>query len=550
MTRVATISDVTCAGAPHAHLTHPHTRTPTRTSPFTVLCGSLVVLLGSSGEENVGATRDAGTAMKRRTFLLGSVSGLSLVALTACEAPTPRPTASVTPKPTATPSLVPKPAAMRRTSWSADPFARGSFSFPAVGATPEQRAALSQPVDDLLFFAGEATSADAFGTVQGARESGQRAARDVGAAAAAGERIAVIGAGIAGLTAARDLQDAGFDVVVVEARDRIGGRINTVTDKDWPFPIELGAAFVRRTGQTTLDEDLIDRGVATAPFSLVPEARTAAGTVVEVPDTGAQAVASALEWAAEQPADVSIAVALADSGASKLSTTDADTGVSDADWLDYQITVLLDPKTGAPVTEQSSWYSEANMEANSEASPKADAGTDVDLGGDRIVLGGFATLLVDVSEGIDVLSSSVVTRIAYSDAGASLRLGNGESLSADRVIITVPLGVLKTKVMEFDPPLPFAHRGAIAALGMGTLDKIWLQFDEPFWDTDAPLWSTVGGDDDFRIWINMVPLTGEPVLVGLVAAETALRLAEVDDDEFLAAALSSLEPFLAVVPTG
>ena len=550
MTRVATISDVTCAGAPHAHLTHPHTRTPTRTSPFTVLCGSLVVLLGSSGEENVGATRDAGTAMKRRTFLLGSVSGLRLVALTACEAPTPRPTASVTPKPTATPSLVPKPAAMRRTSWSADPFARGSFSFPAVGATPEQRAALSQPVDDLLFFAGEATSADAFGTVQGARESGQRAARDVGAAAAAGERIAVIGAGIAGLTAARDLQDAGFDVVVVEARDRIGGRINTVTDKDWPFPIELGAAFVRRTGQTTLDEDLIDRGVATAPFSLVPEARTAAGTVVEVPDTGAQAVASALEWAAEQPADVSIAVALADSGASKLSTTDADTGVSDADWLDYQITVLLDPKTGAPVTEQSSWYSEANMEANSEASPKADAGTDVDLGGDRIVLGGFATLLVDVSEGIDVLSSSVVTRIAYSDAGASLRLGNGESLSADRVIITVPLGVLKTKVMEFDPPLPFAHRGAIAALGMGTLDKIWLQFDEPFWDTDAPLWSTVGGDDDFRIWINMVPLTGEPVLVGLVAAETALRLAEVDDDEFLAAALSSLEPFLAVVPTG
>ena len=488
--------------------------------------------------------------MKRRTFLLGSVSGLSLVALTACVAPTPRPTASVTPKPTATPSLVPKPAAMRRTSWSADPFARGSFSCPAVGATPEQRAALSQPVDDLLFFAGEATSADAFGTVQGARESGQRAARDVGAAAAAGERIAVIGAGIAGLTAARDLQDAGFDVVVVEARDRIGGRINTVTDKDWPFPIELGAAFVRRTGQTTLDEDLIDRGVATAPFSLVPEARTAAGTVVEVPDTGAQAVASALEWAAEQPADVSIAVALADSGASKLSTTDADTGVSDADWLDYQITVLLDPKTGAPVTEQSSWYSEANMEANSEASPKADAGTDVDLGGDRIVLGGFATLLVDVSEGIDVLSSSVVTRIAYSDAGASLRLGNGESLSADRVIITVPLGVLKTKVMEFDPPLPFAHRGAIAALGMGTLDKIWLQFDEPFWDTDAPLWSTVGGDDDFRIWINMVPLTGEPVLVGLVAAETALRLAEVYDDEFLAAALSSLEPFLAVVPTG
>ncbi|HSP51727.1 MAG TPA: FAD-dependent oxidoreductase [Cryobacterium sp.] len=477
--------------------------------------------------------------MKRRTFLIGSVSGLSLVALTACVAPTPRPTASGTPTPTSTPSLVPKPAAMRRTSWSADPFARGSFSFPAVGATPEQRAALSQPVDDRLFFAGEATSTDAFGTVQGARDSGERVARDVFGAANSGERIAVIGAGIAGLTAARDLKIAGYDVVVVEARGRIGGRIDTVTDKDWPFPIELGAAVVRRTGQTTLDEDLTARGVATAPFTNVPEARTMAGTVVEVPDTGAQAVTTALAWAAEQPADVSIAQAVADSGASKLSTTDADTGVSDADWLDYQITVVLDPKTGAPVAEQSSWYSEANPDSEPDSDP----------GEDRIVLGGFATLLTDLSDGLDVLTSSVVTRIAYSDAGASLRLGNGESLSADRVIVTVPLGVLKTKVMEFDPPLPFAHRGAISALGMGTLDKIWLQFDEPFWDTDAPLWSTVGGDDDFRVWINMVPLTGEPVLVGLVAAEAALRLAEVEDDEFLAAALSSLEPFYSAVPT-
>ncbi|WP_166787062.1 MULTISPECIES: flavin monoamine oxidase family protein [Cryobacterium] len=476
--------------------------------------------------------------MKRRTFLIGSVSGLSLVALTACVAPTPRPTASVTPTPTTT-SLVPKPAAMRRTSWSADPFARGSFSFPAVGATPEQRAALSEPVDDRLFFAGEATSTDAFGTVQGARDSGERAARDVLAAANPGERIAVIGAGIAGLAAARDLADAGYDVVLVEARDRIGGRIDTVTDKDWPFPIELGASFVWRTGQTTLDEDLTDRGVATAPFTAVPEVRTTAGTVLQVPGTGSQAVGTALAWAADQPADVSIAQALADSGASKLSTTDADTGVSDADWLDYQITVVLDPKCGAPVAEQSSWYSEADAQADPDADP----------GEDRIVLGGFATLLTDLSEGIDVLGSSVVTRIAYSDAGASLRLGNGESLSADRVIVTVPLGVLKTKVMEFDPPLPFTHRGAISALGMGALDKIWLQFDEPFWDTDAPLWATVGGDDDFRVWINMVPITGEPVLVGLVAAETALRLAEVDDDEFLAAALSSLEPFNSTVPT-
>jgi monoamine oxidase len=467
--------------------------------------------------------------MKRRTFLIGSVSGLSVLALTACVPPSPRPTSSVTPSPTPTASLVPRPAAMRRTSWSKDPFARGSFSFPAVGATPEQRTALGQPVQGRLFFAGEATSPDAPGTVQGARESGLRAARDVIDAAAAGERIAVIGAGIAGLSAARALQDAGFDVVVVEARERIGGRINTVTDKKWPFPIELGTAVVRRSAETSLDEELTRLGVATAPFSRVPETRTAAGLVVPVPETGAHAVATALAWAVAQPSDVSIAKALADSGASKLSTMDADTGVSDTDWLDYQIAAVLDVNAGAPVDEQSAWYTAAGQASDD----------------DRIVLGGFANLLTDAAKGIDLLDSSVVTKVAYSDAGASLRLGNGESLGAARVVVTVPLGVLKTTVMAFDPPLPFAHRGAIAALGMGTLDKIWLQFEKPFWDTDAPLWTTVGGDADFRVWINMAPLTGEPVLVGLVAAETALRLADVDDDEFLAAALHSLEPFIA-----
>ncbi|TFC46381.1 FAD-dependent oxidoreductase [Cryobacterium sp. TMT1-21] len=471
--------------------------------------------------------------MKRRTFLIGSVSGLSLVALTACVPPSPRPTASVSPSPTPTPSLVPKPENVRRTSWSADPFARGSFSFPAVGATPEQREALATPVDGRLFLAGEATSIDAPGTVQGARASGMRAARDVQAVATAGERIAVIGAGIAGLTAARALKDAGFDVVVVEARDRIGGRIDTVTDKKWPFPIELGASVVRASGTTTLDEELIGLGVITAPFSRTSETRTSDGLVVPVPDTGAQAVNAALAWAADQPADVSVARALADSGASKLSTTDADTGVSDADWLDYEITTVLALNSGAAVDDQSGWYT--------PAAPGLDE--------DRLVLGGFNGLFDALLEGIDLLGSSVVTRIAYGESGASLRLGNGESLGADRVIVTVPLGVLKTKVMEFDPPLPFAHRGAIAALGMGTLDKIWLQFAEPFWDTDAPLWTTVGGDDDFRVWINMVPFTGEPVLVGLVAAETALRLAEVGDDEFLAAALASLVPFVSPMDT-
>ena len=119
--------------------------------------------------------------MRRRTFLIGT-AGMSVFALAACTTPQPTPVPSVTP--TLAPTVVPRPRAMRRTAWSTDPFARGSFSFAAVGSTPQDRTTLATPVDDRVFFAGEATSADMPGTVAGAQASGGRAAAEVMAVAA------------------------------------------------------------------------------------------------------------------------------------------------------------------------------------------------------------------------------------------------------------------------------------------------------------------------------------------------------------------------------
>ena len=133
--------------------------------------------------------------MKRRTFLIGSLSGLSVLALSSCVPDTPTPTGTPTPTTTPAPSLVPQPADMLRSSWSEDPFARGSYSFAAVSSTPQQREDLAEPILDRLFLAGEAVSAEDPGTVQGARGSGQRAARALADLAEPGERIAVIGAG-------------------------------------------------------------------------------------------------------------------------------------------------------------------------------------------------------------------------------------------------------------------------------------------------------------------------------------------------------------------
>ena len=462
--------------------------------------------------------------MKRRTFLVGSVSGLSLLAVSACTSDTPNPTPTV---PTV-PSLVPQPTAVQRTNWSADPFSYGAFSYLAVDSAPQDRIAMREPIDGRLFFAGEATSDANPGTVYGARASGLRAAVEVEGVAEPGERITVVGAGIAGATAARRLKDDGFDVMVVEGRERAGGRIHSQGGDDWPFPIELGAAIVEGDG-TTLASELERVGIDTVPAPIEPEIRTSAGDDVPPATVGEEAVAAAIEWAAVQGADLSLADALQQSGAADLDTSASGSAVSDAEWLDHYLQTEISTRQSTDPDDLSAWFAEPTV-------PLDDS--------DRLVIGGYQRLVVDALEGLDVLPSSTVVAVQTTDRGVSLRLARGESLSADRVIVTVPLGVLKAGTIRFDPPLPFSHRGAIDALGMGAQDKLVLKFEKPFWSTTATRWDIVGSDTDFPLWLNLEPLTGEPVLVALFGGEVADRLSESSDAEVLEAALASLEPFI------
>lgn len=467
--------------------------------------------------------------MNRRTFLLGTMSGLTVLAVSGCtpREPVPSPSATST-APPPTPGAVPQPSAFRRTAWSTDPMSYGAASFQTVGSSPADRAALRTPVDGRLFFAGEHTDTDDPGTVQGARASGVRAAAAVVAASSPDDRIVVIGAGVAGATAARELADAGYNVVVVEGRERSGGRIQTDDTNDWPFPVELGAAWVAGTSGVALARDLTLLGVDTADFTVRAEQRTGDGDIVPPSPVAPNAVIEALAWAAKQRTDLPVDEALVQSGAAKLSTEANAVGVSDAERLAAFVTTDVVAPTGANADQLSSWYAPDPT---------------ISREGDRWVTGGFHKLVQDALDGIDVLPSSVVSGITATKRGVSLRLSRGESLSADRVVITVPLGVLQSGSIDFEPPLPFAHRAAIGQLGMGRQEKLVLRFDDPFWTTDATVW-TVFDDPSYPLWFNLEPVTGEPILVALVGGDRAKAQAEGSDDDALAAALASLAPFV------
>lgn len=424
---------------------------------------------------------------------------------------------------------VPEPIAMIRTSWSIDPFALGSYSYMAVGATPEMRAVLAAPLSDStsanrVFFAGEATAADNPATVHGAQESGRRVAAEVQSAAGAGERIVVIGAGAAGITAGRLLTDDGFEVLVVEARDRMGGRLHTVTAGD-DILLELGASWVHDLSASDLAEQLAEIGVAVAAFDY--DSQVVLGTdgvrmqdADSFIDPATQALAGAIEWAEEQDVDLSVAEALSSSGAAE--------GV-DSSALVYLDDSEIATEYGASASELSAWW---GFEEGSE-------------GDDVIVLGGYDALVRTTADGLTVELQRPVARIEWGATGVLVVDASGNEVAADRVVITVPLGVLKSGSIEFEPPLSDEKLEVIESIGFGVLDKVWFIFDEVFWTERSLMWNIVAEEGTpYCEWFNLQPVTGKPVLLSLVGGTVAHQWSQRSDAEVKAAALTQLQQFI------
>lgn len=453
----------------------------------------------------------------RRTLLMGAGVGAVSVLLASC---TPDPEPTPTPTPTREPQPqpgVPQAAGSRRSSWTTDPFSYGAVSFTPVGVLAETREQLARPIGDRVFFAGEATDVDDPGTMRGAIRSGARAADEVEDQAESGERVAVIGAGLAGATAAARLVAADLQVTVFEARDRIGGRIHSVADDAWPMPVQLGAWLF---GEADVD---LRRRMRSWDIGVVDLAGTQwLGPEGEIEPVDDQPLQSAIEKAQAADADVALSEAIVEAGGDPEDPSTA------------ALLAFLATTTGADAAQLSSWFPPV-LPATTEETALEGARNDL------------TPLVEDALDGVKVSLSSPISRIAHDDTGVSLRLGTGEALSFDRVVVTVPLGVLQQQDIEFSPALPFVNRTAIRSLGMGRIETIWLRFDEEFWESDAAIWHTVGADVSIRTWINLRPATGENVLVGIVGGEAAADFADLDDTAALESAMAALAVYAPAV---
>ncbi|MEZ5380657.1 MAG: FAD-dependent oxidoreductase [Microthrixaceae bacterium] len=426
---------------------------------------------------------------------------------------------------------VPGPRAMVRTNWSQDPWAHGSYSYLPVGASPRLRTNLARPIDNRLFFAGEATDSDNPSTVHGANASGLRTARAVAAVAEPGEAIIIVGAGMAGLTAASQLATGGrwahrtYAVTVLEARARTGGRIDSLVPEGATSPVERGAAWLHAIGSHELAPELEVAGATGVPFDydqaiLGPDGARLGDDYVE---PAAAALYKAVGWAAERDDDRSIAEAIEASGAAENVDPVA---------MEHLLTTEVTAEYGASAEELSARYAFAE-------------GND---GQDLLVVGGYARLtdrlLADAPD-VELRLETPVGEVAYDGSGVSITTLGGEVLRADRAVITVPLGVLQAGDITFSPALPEDHLHAIDGLGMGLLDKVVFVFDEPFWDEDATMWTRVADGAPYREWFNLASLVGDVQLASLTGGEVARDWATKSDLQVRDAALGALAEFVA-----
>lgn len=140
--------------------------------------------------------------------------------------------------------------------------------------------------------------------------------------------------------------------------------------------------------------------------------------------------------------------------------------------------------------------------------------------------------------------SSPVERIMLMNTGVAIQVAQRSPRRFDATIVTVPLGVLKRKTIQFEPGLPSSKQAAIERIGMGTLDKLYLQFEEPFWDNDAAILMTPDNGlprGQFNYWVNFHRDLGVPILLAFNAAPSALSLAGSSDEAMLAMALQTLD---------
>jgi monoamine oxidase len=330
--------------------------------------------------------------------------------------------------------------------------------------------------------------------------------------------VLVIGAGMAGVTAARETARASFSTTVVEGRSRIGGRVRTIRDFCGE-PVEAGAEFIHGACAGILQETRA-AGLATrhcsllrnTMFNLGGRTRWLPWILLHPTVWPAFGVLRALRKA--EPPDRTAREfldACAYRGRARLLAEMAVTG-----------------------------HLPGSVDEVGVLGLTADGVLALETGLNRRVDRGYDALVRSMASGLDVRLDFEVESIRWAGDGVSVRSTAGEELSARAVVCTLPVGVLKSGSVQFRPELPESKRAALNAIEMGPVLKLLLRFRRPFW----PRWAAIiacGTGPVTLYWPVFHRSPEKPaVLIAYCTGPRAAQLSEVGEEEAVEIVLADL----------
>ncbi|MFK7823244.1 MAG: flavin monoamine oxidase family protein [Oligoflexales bacterium] len=327
--------------------------------------------------------------------------------------------------------------------------------------------------------------------------------------------VIVIGAGLSGLGAARALHEVGVSIKVLEARGRVGGRVDS--RKLGTDMVDLGANWITGEGKN-------------------PIYQLAKNFHIKHEYLNEDSPSHIFDGEFNQRLSGMALDSYFYSFSNSLNTVrrKLKKNASLADGLNEFIRMRNLDEKEALYTKWATieWRGEMSYSGGAEQISLQHFWTDEGFAGEsHIVPKGFIQIPQLLVKPLDIHFNELVSKVSYDSKGVTV-ITNKQTYKANKVIITVPLGVLKNNSIVFDPPLPESKQEAIRSLGMGSLEIMILQFEKKFWP-DGGFCYYSKSPKPYRCFTDFSDYKGIPTLSGWMAGADALSVLNSKSDEVL-----------------
>lgn len=290
--------------------------------------------------------------------------------------------------------------------------------------------------------------------------------------------VIVIGAGISGLAAAKKLKEEGFSVTVLEAQDRVGGRLRS--NRSLGIAFDEGASWIHGVNRNPITDLAQQAGMAIFPSDDSDYAAYDVGGIK----------ISAKDFSKTEGELYDILETLMNHG----SATKSFETVFFERYPQYANNRLWRFFLSTYITFDLGDLNKVSSLLYNEGE---------EFGGiEKIATNGYDTIPKYLATGLEVHLNQRVSKVDYS--GSKVKVThNGTVSEADYALVTVPLGVLKKNNIQFTPALPPAKQTAIEKIGMNCVNKFLLTWNTAFWDDAFFLIYTPEARDKFNYFVNV-----------------------------------------------